>query len=130
MLLFLFPRCCTFLASFATLATQAGSFSFPSEAYLESRGSSSAPLVVPLRLTTFADSLPSAPLPSFPPSLPSFSLNSLQTLNMAQPTPPATSPYLVVSFPQPKTLLLRLNRPEQLNAMVDEMEADLCRVRL
>jgi hypothetical protein len=48
---------------------------------------------------------------------------------MAQPTPPATSPYLVVSFPQPKTLLLRLNRPEQLNAMVDEMEADLCRVR-
>ncbi|GAA5826911.1 hypothetical protein JCM11251_002156 [Rhodosporidiobolus azoricus] len=41
---------------------------------------------------------------------------------------PTVGPHLVVSVPQPKTLLLRLNRPEALNAMTDELEGDLCKV--
>ncbi|GAA5925551.1 hypothetical protein JCM10213_008817 [Rhodosporidiobolus nylandii] len=47
---------------------------------------------------------------------------------MSTPTPPATGEHLVVSIPQPKTLLLRLNKPDKLNAMDDELEADLCKV--
>ncbi|BGP12680.1 hypothetical protein JCM10213v2_000597 [Rhodosporidiobolus nylandii] len=46
---------------------------------------------------------------------------------MSTPTPPATGEHLVVSIPQPKTLLLRLNKPDKLNAMDDELEADLCK---
>ncbi|GAA5891041.1 hypothetical protein JCM6882_006397 [Rhodosporidiobolus microsporus] len=41
---------------------------------------------------------------------------------------PTVGPHLVVSVPQEKTLLLRLNRPEALNAMTDELEADICKV--
>jgi enoyl-CoA hydratase/carnithine racemase len=39
---------------------------------------------------------------------------------------PTVGSHLVVSFPLPKVLQLRLNRPEALNAMTDAMEADLC----
>ncbi|GAA6004301.1 hypothetical protein JCM10207_000658 [Rhodosporidiobolus poonsookiae] len=46
---------------------------------------------------------------------------------MASPAPPSVGKHLVVSIPQPKTLLLRLNRPEALNAMTDELEADIAK---
>ncbi|GAA5838029.1 hypothetical protein JCM3766R1_004180 [Sporobolomyces carnicolor] len=41
---------------------------------------------------------------------------------------PSVGPHLVVSFPLPKVLQLRLNRPEALNAMTDALEADLCKM--
>ncbi|GAA6020763.1 hypothetical protein JCM11491_003523 [Sporobolomyces phaffii] len=41
---------------------------------------------------------------------------------------PSVGSHLVVSFPLPKVVQLRLNRPEALNAMTDAMEADLCRM--
>ncbi|GJN91578.1 hypothetical protein Rhopal_004601-T1 [Rhodotorula paludigena] len=44
------------------------------------------------------------------------------------PRPPPTGPHLVVTFPHPKVLQLRLNRPEALNAMTDELEGDLRKV--
>ncbi|GAA5859749.1 hypothetical protein JCM1840_006437 [Sporobolomyces johnsonii] len=41
---------------------------------------------------------------------------------------PAVGEHLVVSFPAPKVLQLRLNRPEALNAMTDSLEGDLCKM--
>jgi len=38
---------------------------------------------------------------------------------------PSTGDHLVVTFPLPKVLQLRLNRPEALNAMTDAMEEDI-----
>ncbi|GAA5923240.1 enoyl-CoA hydratase/isomerase family protein [Sporobolomyces koalae] len=38
---------------------------------------------------------------------------------------PSVGPHLVVTFPLPKVLQLRLNRPEALNAMTDALEEDL-----
>ncbi|GAA5865503.1 hypothetical protein JCM8547_001268 [Rhodosporidiobolus lusitaniae] len=46
---------------------------------------------------------------------------------MTRLTPPSVGPHLVVSFPLEKVLLLRLNRPEALNAMTDALEADICK---
>lgn len=47
---------------------------------------------------------------------------------MVHPQHPPVGPHLVVSYPAPKVLQLRLNRPEALNAMTDALEADLCKV--
>lgn len=44
------------------------------------------------------------------------------------PTPPAHSAELLVSFPAPNVLLLTLNRPKALNAMTPTLEADLYNV--
>ncbi|GAA6036628.1 hypothetical protein JCM8097_001259 [Rhodosporidiobolus ruineniae] len=44
---------------------------------------------------------------------------------MPAASPPSVGPHLVVSFPLPKVLLLRLNRPSALNAMTDDLEEDL-----
>ncbi|GAA5958507.1 hypothetical protein JCM3765_007901 [Sporobolomyces pararoseus] len=41
---------------------------------------------------------------------------------------PSVGTHLVVTFPLPKVLQLRLNRPEALNAMTDALEADLCKM--
>ncbi|EGU13286.1 Enoyl-CoA hydratase/carnithine racemase [Rhodotorula toruloides ATCC 204091] len=47
---------------------------------------------------------------------------------MTTPQHPPVGPHLVVSYPAPKVLQLRLNRPEALNAMTDGLEADLCKM--
>ncbi|BGP58010.1 hypothetical protein JCM8202_001752 [Rhodotorula sphaerocarpa] len=47
---------------------------------------------------------------------------------MPAPSHPAVGSHLVVQFPAPKVLLLRLNRPEALNAMTADLEADLCKM--
>ncbi|KAK4054925.1 hypothetical protein OIV83_000849 [Microbotryomycetes sp. JL201] len=47
---------------------------------------------------------------------------------MARQDYPSVGSHLVVTFPQPKVLQLRLNRPEALNAMTDDLENDLRRV--
>lgn len=44
------------------------------------------------------------------------------------PAHPSVGEHLVVSFPAPKTLCLRINRPKALGAMNDAMEADLCKM--
>ncbi|GAA6063757.1 hypothetical protein JCM10212_002709 [Sporobolomyces blumeae] len=41
---------------------------------------------------------------------------------------PTVGSHLVVTFPSPKVLQLRLNRPEALNAMTDALENDLCQM--
>ena len=41
---------------------------------------------------------------------------------------PAVGDHLVVTFPAPKTLCLRMNRPAALNAMTRDMEDDLERM--
>lgn len=47
---------------------------------------------------------------------------------MGKPQHPQVGEHLVVDFPAPKVLLLRLNRPQALNAMTADLEADLTKV--
>ncbi|GAA5914236.1 hypothetical protein JCM8208_001530 [Rhodotorula glutinis] len=44
------------------------------------------------------------------------------------PQHPSVGPHLVVDYPHPKVLRLRLNRPEALNAMTDALEEDIRKV--
>lgn len=53
-----------------------------------------------------------------------------RTASMGNLQHPQVGALLVVDFPAPKVLLLRLNRPEALNAMTADLEADLAKVRV
>lgn len=45
------------------------------------------------------------------------------------PRHPSVGSHLVVDYPHPKILRLRLNRPDALNAMTDALEEDIRKVR-
>lgn len=90
-----------------------------------SRFSSGAKL---LPLTRSRPTLSTSDFPLFPSLL--SPTNELTTNTYFKQTStnmqhPSTGDHLVVTFPLPKVLQLRLNRPEALNAMTDAMEEDI-----